>query len=249
VTQTELIQYHLFSNLPEMHMGWFERAKKGLEYAEHVDFLMTWGLRIAGGLLALGGGKLIQKLFVKITNIPTDVRTTAWLISSGLIFWGLSAITNNWLRNRGGNGDENLTEAGPDLSLRWDKRQTWNGWDVIRLRNISDESAFNIGLTFSWPELKFAVPFEINVIHGREELEKEPQYLEKRNDGTPNVGRMSHILRSDRYANHQPLEVVLVFFDSRRVGFEKRFTLEAGPGSDWGEEIRIIPGRRKVSGR
>ena len=59
-----------------------------------------------------------------------------------------------------------------------------------------------------------------------------------------NVGRMKYVLRDARFQDRPPLEAIITFFDKQRTAFEKPFTLEAGPGGDWGDAIKITPGKR-----
>ncbi|SRR6266446_3250188 len=136
------------------------------------------------------------------------------------------------------------SDEGPDLSLDW--RISGKGignWDIVQLRNIGTDSAFNIGLTFSWPELLFSLGFEINLLHTDKEIEKEAHFVEKTSPNHQNMGRMQTILESDDYVDRQPLEAIARFFDKDRKEFEKAFTLEL---QDFTHEIKVTPGKRKT---
>ncbi len=183
------------------------------------------------------GNHLLPKTWHK--PIPHSDYITVGLVVGGLA-WFTAVLL--WPKRK---TELVSSQTGPDIALEWDCRQGWPKWDIVRLRNIGTESASNVGLKFSWPELSFPVDFEINVIHANQEVEREPQFVEKLNPGHINVGHMKNILRDQRFHGHAPLEVIVKFFDRERTAFEKPFTLEAGPGGEWGEEIKITPGKRK----
>lgn len=129
----------------------------------------------------------------------------------------------------------------PDIALDWEcPRQNW---DRVRLRNIGKGSAFNVTLdSFSWRELSFTVPLQINAIHPNEpEVIREPRFSEKLPSGVSNIGKLSSYLRSQLYRDRQPLEVTMTFSDTNGTRFERAFVLEAGHGGDWGPEVVVTP--------
>src|SRR5208282_4066317 len=132
-----------------------------------------------------------------------------------------------------GSGEERkrVWEQRPDLALAWGSKGGWGTKDLVRLRNIGKGTAFNIGLRFSWPELSFPVPFEINLLHPDQETEREAGFIEKYQPGdTIHVSPMKDVLREQHYRGRPSLQVTVAFFDSERNAFEKPFMLEAGPG-------------------
>lgn len=133
--------------------------------------------------------------------------------------------------------------GGPDLSLEW--KHAKNSGDLIRVRNIGNASAFNIGLKFSWEELFFDPPFDKNVLHPNQEIFEPARFCERTGPNSVNLGWMDEILRVAFLAGRKPpLEVTLLFSDGR-VRLEKPFTFELGPGGTNAERIRITPGPRK----
>jgi hypothetical protein len=127
---------------------------------------------------------------------------------------------------------------GPDVVLDWES--TSKNWDKVRLRNIGKESAFNVTLDrFSWPELSFIVPVQVNVIHpNTPDMVIEPKFSEK-TSGTSNIGCLNTVLRSPSYNSREPLEVTITFTDTNGTIFERNVVLEAGHGGDWGPEILV----------
>ncbi len=139
---------------------------------------------------------------------------------------------------------------GPDVVLDWESGG--QKFDRVRLRNIGKESAFNVTLnSFSWPELSFTAPLQINAIHPNDsEVIREPKFFEKLPSGVSNIGRLDVDLRSPLYRNHQPLEVMMTFSDTHGTMFERKFVLEAGHGGSWGPEVVVTPKeiKRKAGG-
>jgi hypothetical protein len=79
---------------PAMSLKILKRAEKALEYAEHTEFVTTWGPRIFNLLVSLGLGKVIQYVLQKWVTVPSDLKVAAWLILSGVFFWlGLIIIS------------------------------------------------------------------------------------------------------------------------------------------------------------
>jgi hypothetical protein len=206
---------------------------------------VIFGIPVVGRILSwLGHVSTINWLYTLLpkhwrADISMRGNSLVWMFIASLLWLAMVAL---WPKKRTklvGN------QTGPDISLEWDCRKGWPKWDIVRLRNIGTESAFNVRLKFSWPELSFPVDFEINVIHAHQEIEREPQFVEKLEPDRINVGRMKNVLRDRRFQGHLPLEAIVVFFDKERTGFERPFTLEAGPGGIWGEEIKVTPGKRR----
>lgn len=51
-------------------------------------------------LASLGGGALIKALLISLGNIPAQWITPLWLISAGLILWGVSSVVEEISRRR-----------------------------------------------------------------------------------------------------------------------------------------------------
>jgi hypothetical protein len=118
--------------------------------------------------------------------------------------------------------------------------------DQVRLCNKGKASAIDVGLSFSWPELSFLAPFEINVIHANgPEIAREAIFAETIFPGFSNAGHLGHILRAPRYRNCEPLKIIVGFFDSNRAYFERSFTCHPGHGGKWGPEVRISAGKSR----
>ena len=135
--------------------------------------------------------------------------------------------------------------GGPDLSLEWMEKKEWPHWDLLRIRNIGNASAFNIGLRFSWEELSFSPPFDKNVLHANQEITAEARFSEKTGPHSSNIGRMDEILRIAYLKDRTPPLQVIASFSDGRIGFEKPFTFDLGPGGQSAERIKITPGLRK----
>jgi hypothetical protein len=134
---------------------------------------------------------------------------------------------------------------GPDFSLEWMTRKEWPHLDLVRIRNVGNASAFNIGLRFSWEELSFSPPFDKNVLHANEEITQEAHFSEKKAPRNINIGRMDEILRLAYLSDRTPQLQVIASFSDGRLKFEKPFTFELGPGGENAERIRITPGLRE----
>ncbi|MGC2331315.1 MAG: hypothetical protein WA581_07675 [Candidatus Acidiferrales bacterium] len=132
---------------------------------------------------------------------------------------------------------------GPDVVLDWESSDSNN--DVVKLRNIGKGTAFRVILKdFSWPELSFTAPVEVNNIHPNEpEMARDVYYFEKLPSGASSVGRLNMDLRSGRYKDRSPLRVKLRFSDTHGAEFERDFILE--PGRGWGPHVLVTPGRLK----
>ena len=137
-----------------------------------------------------------------------------------------------------------MWEERPDVIFEWDSKHG-RGPDKIRLRNIWRTSAFNVTIgPFSWPEVTFTIPLEINVIHPNEpETVCEPHFDVKFPSGVTEIGYMHLVLRDRRFSNRQPLQVRVSFSDQLGNSFARQFTLEAGAGSSYGPDVRITPGQ------
>jgi hypothetical protein len=125
------------------------------------------------------------------------------------------------------------------------ERKEWPNLDLVRIRNIGNATAFNIGLRFSWGELSFSPPFDKNVLHEKEEITQEAHFSEKTGAHSTNIGRMDEILTVAFLSDRTPPLQVIASFSDGRVTFEKPFIFELGPGGQSAERIRIMPGPRK----
>jgi hypothetical protein len=131
-----------------------------------------------------------------------------------------------------GNERKAVWEQRPDVVIEWDSGHPWKR-DRIRLRNVGKESAFNVAIgKFSWPELSFPTPLEIQAIHPNDpEMTREPQFIEKRtSDRDVNIGYMGHVLDSRRYRDRAPLRLEITFSDRNRNNFRRTFILRRGSG-------------------
>jgi hypothetical protein len=135
----------------------------------------------------------------------------------------------------------------PDIVFEWDSAHR-QGHDRIRLRNIGKSTALNATMgPFSWPEVVFVVPLEINAIHPNDpEMVREPFFAVTFSSGVQEIGYLYLVLRDRRFANREPLHVTLSFSDPSGNVFTRPFTLLAGQGGSWGPDVRIIPGKGHI---
>ncbi|HSY33914.1 MAG TPA: hypothetical protein VLA42_18180 [Verrucomicrobiae bacterium] len=132
-----------------------------------------------------------------------------------------------------------VPEKHPDIILEWTSPR--KGDDKIKFRNIGERSGFGVTLgPFSWPELSFLVPPQINALHPNEPVEVEPQFMERLGeDRTTNVGHMGIILGNTHYNGREPLRIEIAFSDSDGLKFVRDIILKRGHGGIWGPEIIV----------
>jgi hypothetical protein len=138
-----------------------------------------------------------------------------------------------------GSGEERkrIWEQRPDIVLEWTPG-TGPTRDKGTFRNIGKRSGFSIKTeSFSWSELQFVVPVQINAIHPDKEVTVELPVVEKTGPGSILVGSLDSFMRDQKFKERDDLKFRITFSDSEGHSFEREFTFRAGPGGSFGPRI------------
>lgn len=116
---------------------------------------------------------------------------------------------------------------GPQVVMEWDSPNRPGVHDTIRLRNIGRSSALNVRVgRFSWPELNWHRPIEIQSIHPGQESSREAQFEVTTNNS---IGYMRHVLESST-GHRDRLSIEVTFSDVNNTIFKRTFVLRRGDG-------------------
>jgi hypothetical protein len=138
-----------------------------------------------------------------------------------------------------GSGEERkqIWEQRPDIVLEWTPGTRANR-DKGTFRNIGKRSGFSIKTgSFSWLELQFVAPVQINAIHPDKELTVELPVVEKTGPGSMLVGSLDSFMRDQKFKERDDLKLRITFSDSEGHSFEREFSFRAGPGGNFGPRI------------
>lgn len=135
-----------------------------------------------------------------------------------------------------GSGEERKQtwEQRPDIVLEWTPGKR-GGRDKGTFRNIGKRSGFSMKTgSFSWPELQFVVPVQVNAIHPDTEVTVELPVVEKTGPGSILVGSLDSFMRDQKFKERDDLKLTITFSDSEGHSFEREFEFRAGPGGSFG---------------
>ncbi len=143
-----------------------------------------------------------------------------------------------------GSGEERkqIWEQRPDIVLEWTPGTRGNR-DKGTFRNIGKRSGFSITTgSFSWPELQFTVPVQVNAIHPDKEVTVELPVVEKTGPNSMLIGSLDSFMRDQKFKERDDLRLTITFSDSEGHLFEREFVFRAGPGGSFGPLVKTSLG-------